>query len=107
MTHIPWPFGSYSHVRGQLRARGVPVSRMRVGRCAACATGWIWDRNEYETHAESTGGIVVRHRRGLAYLSCPECHGQHDMGSETAQLRRTTRLANVGWMAYPGREEEL
>jgi len=110
---------SYDLIWGQLRGRGVPGSRIRVGRCLVCNSGWVWDRRDLHTHLDGDGGILVRWHclspRGVhdwhrpagdphleaTYLACPDCHGQHDMGSQITQLRRTTCLANVHWRAYP------
>ena len=103
---------SYNRAWGQLRGQGVPGSRIRVGRCSLCQKGWMWDRRTFNTHVDDDGGIKIQlpqsdsrpHQADLgplvAHYACPECHGQRDMGSWTAQLRRTTRLANINWMPY-------
>ena len=124
---------SYDRVWGQLRGQGVPGSRIRVGRCPLCLTGWMWDRRAFDTHVDDDGGILIQRPQSdaqpldvdgsltakdylakwsptwrnrpdddelVAHHACPECHGQRDMGSWIAQLRRTTRLANINWMPY-------
>jgi hypothetical protein len=109
---------SYDRIWGQLRGQGVPGSRIRVGRCSLCLTGWMWDRRAFDTHVDDDGGILILWPQSddrphldqthlldvdgslVAHHACPECHGQRDMGSWITQLRRTTRLANINWMPY-------